>query len=158
MAKRKYKTVTYGDTEYELTPAYRAGAQANRDGVHYHSNPHRRGSRAHDDWNYGYENEDEDLVADEEHNQFFTRVQSNDGKWHWFPMDHFFYAPYRLADTNTGPFSCDVKETKRIVNVAACGGQYVIVGNNDIDTQVWVDTWPQALRVIADIIEKAEKS
>lgn len=47
-----------GDTEFEITPAYRRGALALRAGVSYRFNPFRDGSRAHDDWNDGHVNED----------------------------------------------------------------------------------------------------
>lgn len=54
------KTITIGDTVYDLTRAYKAGAKANRDGISFRSNPYEDGSQDYYDWNSGHENEDEE--------------------------------------------------------------------------------------------------
>lgn len=46
-----------GDTKYELTKAYIAGALAMRAMRPWTCNPHRNGTMAADDWDYGHVNE-----------------------------------------------------------------------------------------------------
>lgn len=46
-----------GDTLYDLTEAYRAGARACRSETPFFANPHRDGSQRHDDWAAGHDNE-----------------------------------------------------------------------------------------------------
>lgn len=56
--RRKYREIVVGDTIYEASPAYRAGAKwARLDLPWLGANPHRDGSQAHNDWEDGYNNE-----------------------------------------------------------------------------------------------------
>lgn len=45
------------DTEHEASKSYMAGAQAFRDNTPWNLNPHRDGTRAHEDWASGHEND-----------------------------------------------------------------------------------------------------
>jgi uncharacterized protein with von Willebrand factor type A (vWA) domain len=57
MTKRKMNQLLVGDTLYDLTEAYRAGARACRAETPFWSNPHRDGSQRHADWAAGHDNE-----------------------------------------------------------------------------------------------------
>jgi len=46
-----------GDTLYEMSQAYLAGARALRRNVPFFANPHRDGSQRHADWAAGHDNE-----------------------------------------------------------------------------------------------------
>lgn len=50
-------TIQIGDSAYEITDHYRAGAKALRNQTPFFCNPHRDGSRRHDDWSYGHDHE-----------------------------------------------------------------------------------------------------
>lgn len=54
-------TILIGDSVYEVTDQYKAGAKALRDQTPFHCNPHRDGSRRHDDWSYGHDHEAADF-------------------------------------------------------------------------------------------------
>lgn len=50
-----------GDTLYDLTEAYRAGARACRSETPFWANPHRENSQRHADWAAGHDNEAAEL-------------------------------------------------------------------------------------------------
>lgn len=54
---RNPNTLLVGDTLYEISKPYRAGARAMRNETVFFANPHRQGSRAHDEWAYGHDHE-----------------------------------------------------------------------------------------------------
>ena len=84
------------------------------------------------------------------HDQFFTQAREGDA-WKWFPMDHFFYATY---DWTPGR---GLKKSTPIVQVEANGNQYHVLHGRGLNTLAVLDTWPQALRRMADIIEAHQK-
>lgn len=47
-------TLVVHDSEYSMTKNYREGALAFRRSVPWSCNPHRHGSQAHQDWDYGH--------------------------------------------------------------------------------------------------------
>lgn len=47
-------SIVIHDTVYEMTNAYRRGAQAFRDNVSNSCNPYRPHSQSHDEWDYGH--------------------------------------------------------------------------------------------------------
>jgi len=53
----KANQIVFGDTVYEMTPAYIAGAEAMRRNTPYGCNPHRASSTRQDDWNAGHTHE-----------------------------------------------------------------------------------------------------
>jgi len=57
MRKDKTNRLLAGDTLYDLTEAYRAGARACRAETPFWANPHRDGSQRHADWASGHDNE-----------------------------------------------------------------------------------------------------
>lgn len=57
MARRN--SLISGDTIFEVSPAYRRGAQACRDGYTFRHNPHRSVmGQSHHDWDAGFGNEE----------------------------------------------------------------------------------------------------
>lgn len=50
----KLNTIIMGDSVYEMSDAYLAGARDFRQGVSFHFNPHRHGSQRYDDWDAGH--------------------------------------------------------------------------------------------------------
>lgn len=54
---RKAPSLLHGDTEFQLTPAYVAGAEAFRARIPYTANPHKEASPKHQEWDAGHENE-----------------------------------------------------------------------------------------------------
>ena len=73
-------TLLIGDTIYDITPAYINGAQAMRDNVTCHANPHRHGSQRYNDWDCGHTHEaaglhqfdDIDVIKTKEKNKEFV--------------------------------------------------------------------------------------
>lgn len=56
-SRQRQKTLLCGDTEYELSPAYKQGALDCRNYISCYSNPFRDGSQKYYDWEYGHDNE-----------------------------------------------------------------------------------------------------
>jgi len=93
--------------------------------------------------------------------QFFTT--DTDSSFSWFPIDHFFFAPYKRD--SAGKLIQD--ENNKIVHleghasVSTTSGFSVTVNYRDNESK-WkseeYDTYPQALRRMADLIEAHEKT
>lgn len=80
--------------------------------------------------------------------QFFTRHIDEDGKLSWYPIDHFFFAPY-----------VESKETRKVVEVPEVarfeqsGSTIYLTGLTEADAKQFHSV-PEALRYFADLIEK----
>lgn len=70
------------DTVYDMTPAYREGGEAMRRRVPHSCNPHRVGSQAHADWDYGHTHE-----AGHEHLRFGLDLLTGKSRARTFEMD-----------------------------------------------------------------------
>jgi hypothetical protein len=70
------------DTVYGMTPAYREGGEAMRRRVPHQCNPHRPGSQAHADWDYGHTHE-----AADEHLRFGLDLLTDKARAKIFEMD-----------------------------------------------------------------------
>lgn len=87
------KSILISDTEYELTRAYKQGAKANRDGISYRSNPYRDGSQAHDDWNNGHVNEDENEDQYMKELEQAAKIAMTPGSWNPVRKGAIYCAP-----------------------------------------------------------------
>ena len=91
-------------------------------------------------------------MSDVYHKQLWTthergpHPEDGKGDWEWYPIDHFFYAPY---DYKSGRGLITGEEHK-IVELECRGNEYCI---DNKGTYERFPTLPEALRRMADIIE-----